>query len=481
MKLRPKAPAKGGPGEKTKLVRALARESLLAYAMLHNPEFQTPNHVLTLAHKLEDALRRVEAGEKVYMQVMMPPQNGKSTLTAEFFISWILGKHPDWGVAYATYAGDFAERRGGKIRDLCGSPQHCFVFPNFELSASTSAKAEWETTKGGGLKSVGRGGGLTGRPFKVVIIDDPFKDQAEADSKTIRESCKEWYHGSVETRQPRLTIIINTRWHVDDLSGYTLKELAHLNWEVVSFPAINADGESIWPEKYPIADLLNIKRGMKPKAWAALYQQTPYVEDGNLVNVAAFRRYTELPSGEPDHIVQTWDYANKKTELADYTVCETWYVYGAQAYLVDVLRKRMTFHEQKKAVVAQQLAWNASLILMEDKGNGIGLVNELQQTSSLPIVPIDPGTTDKAVRMSRCTDPIEGGQVFIPEDGTKPWLTDFVMEAAAFPDADHDDQVDAMSQFLDWFISKMRRMRFTFRTAGPTRNKTQNLMKGFTE
>ena len=154
-------------------------------------------------------------------------------------------------------------------------------------------------------------------------------------------------------------------------------------------------------------------------------------------------------------------------------------MHGPQANLVDVFRKRMSFPELKKAVEAQRLAWGADLILMEDKANGIGLLQELKETSTLPLVAVDPGTTPKELRMSRCTAPIEGGQVFIPEDGHSAWLTDFLMEAAAFPAAEHDDQVDSMSQFLDWFMARNRKSNWFFKQAGRLRNSSNRLMNGY--
>ncbi len=466
----------------------MARASLLAYARLHSPLFQLPPHIRRLGAELEAAMKGVEEAiaardqglpfKKQYLQVMMPPQNGKSTLGAEFFISWALGHHPEWNIAYASYAGDFAEKRGGKIRDLCATPLHQAVFPEFGLSDSTSAKAEWDTTKGGGLKSVGRGGGLTGRPVTIAVIDDPFKDQAEADSKTIREACKDWYHGSVETRQPLLTIIINTRWHVDDLSGYTLREHSHLNWRVLSFPAINDDGESLWPERYPIENLQAIKQGMKPRVWAALYQQSPIVEDGNLVDPRWLREYDELPGEKPDRIVQSWDFANKKGETTDYTVCTTWACYGPHAYLVDVLRRRMTFNQAKNAIHAQFNAWQPSVILMEDRANGIGLLDELKATTKLPLVGIDPGSTPKDLRMSQVTDLMEAGQVFIPSPRRAPWVAEYVMEMTVFPEGTHDDQADSTSQFLSWLKDRLRRSCFFIKTTH-TAHRQQRVLRGY--
>lgn len=469
-------------GNKLDAVRAMASGSLLAYSMVHSPKFKTPRHIQVLAKKLEDAEARTARGETVRLQVMMPPQNGKSTITSEFFVAWLLGKHPDWPIAYGTYNADFAAKRGRTIRNLLSSPLHKAIFPKCTLASDSQAADEFKTTQEGGLKTVGRGGGLTGYPVRAIVIDDPFKDMAEADSPTIREAAKNWYNTVIKTRlKPGdLLIIINTRWHVDDLSGYTLREHAYENWEVVSFPAIDQDGQALWPEVFPVEYLLNIKSGLPPRQWAALYQQSPIVEDGNLINPAWFRRYTALPSAPPDYVVQSWDVANKKGDLNDYSVCETWAVHGPQAYLVDVFRKRLSFPELKKAVVAQRLAWGADLILMEDKANGIGLLQELKETSTLPLVPIDPGTTPKELRMSRCTAPIEGGQVFIPEDGCQVWLTDFVVEAAAFPAAEHDDQVDSMSQFLDWFMARNRRSNFFFKGSGRPRNSSNRLMDGYT-
>lgn len=457
------------------VMRAMCQRSLLAYVLAHNPKFKTPRHIRALA----DALEAVERGEIKRLQVFMPPQNGKSTLSSEYFASWFLGKHPDRRLAYGSYNGDFATERGRKVRNLLDGAVHLDVFPAGGLSGDSTAASAFAMEGGGGFKAVGRGQGLTGFAVNGIIIDDPLKDMIEADSSTIRAELRDWYNTVIKTRlkPDDFLIIINTRWHVDDLSGYTLKYHAYENWKVLNFPAISPEGEALWPEQFPLDFLLGIKSGMPPRQWSALYQQNPVSEDGGLLNPAHLLRYTPRMvdgmfrppvDGAPDYIVQSWDTAQKEKELSDPSVCTTWWVYGKKAYLVDVFLKRLKFGPLKEAVIAQAELHRPTLILVEDKASGIQLLQELDNVPGLPLRGIEPDG-NKVLRASRTSTVIYNGDIYIPDDGSTPWVRDYELEMATFPAGDHDDQVDSTSQFLDWLMTLTRSLLIWCKTPGTGR------------
>jgi predicted phage terminase large subunit-like protein len=170
-----------------------------------------------------------------------------------------------------------------------------------------------------------------------------------------------------------------------------------------------------------------------------------------MVKAHWFRRYRheELPAAF-ERVVQSWDTANKASELADFSVCTTWRIAGRNLYLVDVLRRRMEYPELKRAVVGEYARHRPDVVLIEDKASGTQLIQELVADGLHAVTRYKP-QCDKVMRMHAQTAAIESGFVHLPQ--TAPWLAEYLHELSVFPNGRHDDQVDATAQFLDW--SKM--------------------------
>lgn len=223
--------------------------------------------------------------------VFMPPRHGKSTLLSQYFPAWFLGRWPDKRVILASYEADFASSWGRKARDVLEEfgPS---VF-GVELRGDSKAAGRWQLAgHAGEMISAGIGGPITGRGADCLIIDDPVKNSEEARSPTVREKHKDWYRSVATTRlEPGASeIIIQTRWHADDLGGWLEqkgKEDAQ-PWEVVRLPAIALEndqlgrrpGDALWPERYPIERLLEIQQATEAYWWGCLYQQEPGAEGG---------------------------------------------------------------------------------------------------------------------------------------------------------------------------------------------------------
>ena len=175
---------------------------------------------------------------------------------------------------------------------------------------------------------------------------------------------------------------------------------------------------------------------------------------GGMVKADWFRRYRpeELPAAF-ERVVQSWDTANKASELADFSVCTSWGIAGKNLYLVDVLRRRMEYPELKRAVVGEHARHRPDVVLIEDKASGTQLIQELVADGLHAVTRYKP-QSDKVMRMHAQTavpglDPgIENGFVHLPQ--TAPWLAEYLHELSVFPNGRHDDQVDATAQFLDW-------------------------------
>lgn len=270
------------------------RNDLINFCFFTDPQYSANYHHIAIANELENALKEALNGRHSRIILELPPRHGKSELASIKFPAWVLGNHPDLPIMVTSYSADLAVRFGSKARDLVNSDKYHAVF-NTSLKEDSKAKNFWNTQQGGGYNSVGIGGSITGKGFKIGIVDDPFKNREEANSETIRQKVWDWYTSTFYTRQEGGTaiIVIMTRWHKDDLVGRLLEAeqeaiLSELpkgtydQWKVIKFPAIaeedeehRQEGEALWPEKFPLATLEKIKNTIGAFDWASLYQQDP--------------------------------------------------------------------------------------------------------------------------------------------------------------------------------------------------------------
>ena len=401
-----------------------------------------------------DKLEAVDRGEISRLMIFMPPRHGKSVLSTQFFPAWFLGRHPERFVITTSYSQELSEDFGRRVRNLVREPLHRAVFPAFRLAEDSTSIRQFDTTSGGCYYAVGRGGPLTGRGAHLLIIDDPLKDRAEAYSEKIRRALHEWYSSVAFTRlQPGAAVVlIQTRWHQDDLAGWLLREHASENWTVVCLPAIAQEGdcfrrpgEALWPEKFPLEALGRIRCAIGGAPWSALYQQQPSAADGQVFKRNWWRFYREQPVFR--RIVHSWDTAFKAATQNDYSVCTVWGVMETGFYLLWFWRGRDEFPELKKRMRCLAEQYKPTQILIEDQASGQCLIQELRYTSSLPIVAVKVDK-DKLSRALAVTPLMECGRVFLPESA--PWLDDYVDELAAFPTGTHDDAVDSTTQALNY-------------------------------
>ena len=353
-------------------------------------------------------------------------------------------------------------------RSAIRSPRHRSraVFPGCRLKGDSKSSKRFHvsqenddslsTSLDGAYFAAGIGGPLTGRGAHLLLIDDPVKNREEAESETIRRRNKDWYTSTAYTRlmPGAKVVIIQTRWHSDDLSGWQIREHAHEGWTVLSLPAIaetdddilgRKRGDPLW-DQYPIEALESIKKAVGSRDWAALYQQRPSPAEGGIFKAIWLRRY-ESPQESYSEIVQSWDTAIKTDQLNDPSVCTTWGVRPDGYDLLHVLVARLEYPDLKAKVLSQAADWKPTAILIEDKASGQQLIQDCRRATQLPVIGILP-KLDKVIRASGVSAMIEAGKVFLPQRAS--WLTDYEMELLTFPNAVHDDMVDSTSQFLEW-------------------------------
>jgi hypothetical protein len=312
-------------------------------------------------------LAAVRAGEIRRLIVNVPPRYLKSLVGSVAFPAWCLGRRPALHILCVSYAQDLADKLARDCRRIITSGWYQRAFPT-RLSAERQAVPEFETTAQGCRLATSVGGVLTGRGADLIVIDDPLKPE-EALSQTQRKLAKydHTLYSRLNDKQNGAIVLIMHRLHEDDLTGHVL---AQEHWEVVRLPAIAEEdetwavetvwgprrfmrrqGEALHPEREPLPMLEHIRRTVGEYNFAGQYQQMPAPLGGGLVKRAWFRHYgpSELQPSF-DRIVQSWDTANKATELSDFSVCTSWGIKGNDLYPVDVLRRRMEYPELKRAV-----------------------------------------------------------------------------------------------------------------------------------
>jgi predicted phage terminase large subunit-like protein len=365
-----------------------------------------------------------------------------------------------------SYAQDLADKLARDCRTIMNSGWYKAAFPT-RLSTEKQSVQEFVTRNQGSRLATSVGGVITGRGADIIVIDDPLKPE-EALSETQRKNVNEWYDNTLYSRQNDKTrgclILIMQRLHEDDLVGHVLEQE---EWEVVSFPAIAEQdeeqvtdtpfatrrftrraGDVLHLDREPPETLARIRQTIGEYNFASQYQQAPVPLGGGLIKTDWFRSYglNELPE-RFDQIMQSWDTANKVSELSDYSVCTTWGIRDQRVYLLHVLRKRMEYPELKRAVREQWQAHKATVVLIEDKASGTQLIQELIAEGLSAVTRYLP-EHDKIMRLYAQTATIENGFVFLPREAS--WLAEYLHELTTFPNAKYDDQADSTSQALSW-------------------------------
>lgn len=415
-------------------------------------------HLEVLAAQLE----AMDQGVVKRQLVSMPPRHGKSELISFWFPIWLLAKDPTRRIILASYEFEFASFWGRRVRDFIRDEGEAL---GLKLDPSSTAGHNWRLTTGGGMVCAGAGGPITGKGADVLIIDDPIKNSEEASSETIREGLWNWWQTTAFTRldTPKsFVVMVATRWHEDDLLGRLDRHSVSgegLHWDVLKLPALAEEGdplgrevdEPLWPDRLPLDMLLAIKNGMSPYHWSALYQQRPSPEEGGGVRRKWWQWYDMLPDIDTmDVIIQSWDLAFKDLKKSDYTVGQVWGRKGASLYLIDQIRGHMNAEEVVLAVRAFTAKYPRAIAkLIEDKANGPAVISMLQKKTA-GVIPVKVKAS-KDARLAAVTPMIAAGNVHIPKpELVGPWILEFVEEAAAFPNGTHDDQVDAMTQALEY-------------------------------
>ncbi len=431
--------------------------------------FHSNWHVEVLAAKLEEVRR----GRCKRLIVNVPPRHLKSHAISIAFPAWVLGHDPTRQLVSIAYAQDLSDNLARKSRTLMTSPFYQALFDT-RILRGREAVSDYETTKGGFRFSTSIGGVVTGRGGDIIVIDDPLKAD-DALSESRRRAVNEWYDNTLRSRlnslQRGAIIIVMQRLHADDLVAHVQE---HESWDVLSFPAIAARDEMydvltpygrrrihrktdeiLQPTLLSPTNLADLRRGMTEYNFVAQYQQDPQPPSGNIVKKKWLKFYG--PNDKPerfDQIIQSWDTANKDTELSNYSVCTTWGVKRQHLYLLDVYRRKVDFPSLKRAVLDLAQLHKAQLVLVEDKASGTQLIQELRAGHFSKVKEAPAMDGDKIMRLHSQTAKIEGQFVLFPKEAH--WLEAYLAELISFPNSKYDDQVDSTVFALAWSTSSGR-------------------------
>lgn len=422
---------------------------------------------------MSEHLEAVELGQIKRLIINMPPRYMKSLVTSVLWPTRVWTKNPSSRWIFASYAASLSTKHSVDRRALIQSPWYQDNWGDkFKLSADQNIKTEYTNDKRGHMIATSVGGTATGKGGDFIVVDDPV-NPAEAQSDALRGDANNFFDQTLTTRlddkKKGAIIIIMQRLHEMDLTGHVMKKQADEHDEdynytqlwlpatanvsyTVNFPLSGKElhreeGHILWPDREGPSELAAVKRNLGSYGYAGQYDQDPSPAEGGILKRDWFRRYKVAPPYDSfSTVLISVDCSFKNKIDNDWVVFQVWGRTGARKYLLHQVRRKMNFPETLKAFKLLCKDWKARTKLVEDKANGSAIIQTLKD--EIPgIIPVEP-LGGKVARTHAISPTIEAGDVYIPHDDVCDWAGDFVEECVKFPNAAHDDQVDAMTQAL---------------------------------
>ena len=438
----------------TQITQNLGKESFLDLVKHVYPGYKVGPHHLKLAQIFED----IANGKKKRVIVNIAPRHGKSELISYLAPAWFLGKYPQKKIIMSSHTADLAVNFGRRVRNLVGSESYRDIFPQIELQADSKSASRWGTNFNGEYFAIGVGGALAGRGADLFIIDDPHSEQeAKTGKPEVFLPAWEWFQsGPLQRLMPGgAIVVVMTRWSKLDLTGQIVsqmnKEEGVDRWEVVEFPAIKDDGEALWPEFWPVEELLAKKAGLDVRYWNAQYMQNPVSEEGALIKREWWKVWDKEDPPVCDFTIMSLDAAQEANNRSDYNALTTWGVFfndetnNFAIILLNSIKKRLEYPELKKLVLAEYKEWQPDAFMVEKKSNGSALYQEFRRMG-IPVGEFTPGKgQDKIARVNAVSDLFASGIVWAPD---RRWAKDVIEECNDFPSGTNDDLVDSTTLAL---------------------------------
>lgn len=417
-------------------------------------------------------LEAVSRGEIKRLIINMPPRHMKSIAVSVCWPCWEWIERPERRWLFASYAQGLSTRDSLKCRRIILSPWYRKNWGHvFGLAGDQNAKTRFENTRSGYRLATSVGGLGTGEGGDRIVVDDPH-NVLEAESEKVRQATLDWWDQTMSTRvndpETGAMVVVAQRVHENDLSGHLLRES---NYELLCLPARYEGeknrtslgwedprtevGDLLWPQRFNERAIRDLEASLGSYGAAGQLQQRPAPAGGGIFKLEWWRYFSEPPRFS--RVIQSWDTAFKTGAGNSFSVGQTWGVGKNGFYLLDQVRQKLEFPELKQAVRAFYNKHLPSVVLVEDKASGQSIVQALLRETRIPIKAVTITEGDKELRGHTVSPSIEAGRVFLPRDAE--WLSDFLDETASFPRGAFNDQVDAMTQALNYLLSAKRRVK----------------------
>ena len=444
--------------------RELARRRLLPFVEKFTPDYQPGWVHVDICKRLEEFTEAVARRESPRLMLVMPPRHGKSQITSKRYPAWVLGHYPNWEFMSCSYSGALSMSFSREVRSIMRDPAYQQLFKT-RLDPDSQSVEQWMTTNGGGLVAAGVGGAITGKGAHILVIDDPVKNREDADSETARRNTWDWYTSTAYTRLAPGggVLVIQTRWHDDDLSGRLVQAMEDGGdeFEIVNYSAIAEEdedyrkqGEALHPQRYDTVALNRIRRAIGERDWHALYQGNPISDEGAYFQKSWFKMYElhELPEADELVYYTAWDLAIGTKEANDYTVGVTVALdRNDKLWVVDMQRGKWDGMQIVEKIIDTWEQFRSQITGIERGQIELSLGPFLQKRIAernawgLYVEPMKTGRRDKQARARSIQGMLQAGHVFIPSTSECSWSLTMQNEMLRFPAGVHDDIVDAFA------------------------------------
>jgi predicted phage terminase large subunit-like protein len=447
-------------------------------------DFKMGRHIELLC----DRLQKVADGEVKRLMVFLPPRSSKSLITSKIFPAWYIGREPNHEIMSVSHSDQLSSDFGRSVRDVVNTEEFSKIFKGVSLRSDVRAAGKWKTNKNGTYYAAGVRSQIAGRGAHIAILDDVMSED-DAISASGRRYIKEWYPAGLRTRiMPNgAIVIINTRYHYDDLCGWLLKQQENMGefetipWEVIRIPAwVDEEaaqlldlpvGSSYFPQ-WKSDDVLRmdeseIKASNGSRYWNALYMQDPTPEEGGIIKKKWLKHWEYEEPPTCDFIIQTYDTAFSTKTTADYSVIQTWGIFSMynqdekgyedftpNLILLGNIRGRFEYPELRRLAQKLYNQHKPDVCMIEKKASGQSLIQDLRM-AGIPVLEYMPDR-DKEARAHAASALLEDGRIWFPFQ--RKWAKDLISICAAFPAGENDDIVDTCTQAWlrlrkGWFLT----------------------------